>query len=43
MLTYDLYRDLYWLSKGTIADVVLRDVDLNFQGQTFHTLVFSIL
>ena len=40
MLKYDVYRDLYYFpSKGTIVNVVLRDLDLNFQGHQFEMLV----
>ena len=31
MLRYHIYRDWYLLSKGTIANVELGDLDLNFQ------------
>ena len=42
MLRYDFYRGYYLTSNGTIANDVLGDLDLHFQGQTFSCHVFAI-
>ena len=36
---YDIYRFWYFLSNGVTADVVLHDLDLNFQRHKFETLI----
>ena len=38
MLKSDLYRGWYLPSNGTIANIVLHDLDLNVQGHRFETL-----
>ena len=39
---YDFYRGLYSLLNGVIVNVVLRDLHLHFQGQTFSCHAFAI-
>ena len=41
MLKYNFYRSLYLPSNSNISNVVLRDLDLNFQGQTFQDEIFD--
>ena len=41
MLRYHFYRDWYFSLNGTIANVVLHDLDLNFQGQTFQVAILK--
>ena len=39
LLDYDFYRRSYSPSNEIIGDVVFRDLDLHFQGQTSETLI----
>ena len=39
MLKCDFYRGWYSPSNVTIANVLLRDLDLNFQGHKFETII----
>ena len=41
MLNYNFYRGLYLPSNSNIANVVLRDLDLSFQGQTFQVTILT--
>ena len=41
MPRHDLYRGSYLPSNVTIANVVLYEHDLHFQGQTFHVAIFT--
>ena len=41
MLEYYYYTGLYLQSNGIIVIVVLCDLNLNFQGQTFTSYAFS--
>ena len=41
MLKYDFYRGWYLPSNGTIAEVVLHELDLNFQGDKFEALIYQ--
>ena len=42
MLKYDFYRGWYLPRNGTIADAVLNDLNLNFQGQTLSCYALAI-
>ena len=42
MLKYDFYSGWYSPSNGTIANVVLCDLDLHFQGKTFSYYAFAL-
>ena len=39
IVKYDFYRGWYLSSNGTIANVALRDIDVNFKGQTFQVAI----
>ena len=39
IIMYDIYRGSYLPSNGTIANVTLHDLDLNFQVQTFQVAI----
>ena len=41
MLKYDFYSGWYLPSNGTVANVVLHDLDLNFEGQTFQVAILT--
>ena len=42
MVKYDFYRGLYLPSNRTIVNVVLHDLDLHFQCQTFSCYALAI-
>ena len=41
MLKYAFYRERHLPSNGTTANVALHDLDLNFEGQTFHVAILT--
>ena len=42
MIKYDFHRGCYLSSNGIIANVVLHDLDLYFQDQTFQVAILTV-